>query len=170
MADVPIGTVISYVGAAASLQNLMTQGWLVCNGNSVSKVTYPDLFLSIGTSFGGDGAPNFNLPDLRGMFLRGIDMGASRDPDVAARTPQEPNGNHGDAVGSRQSDQLRNHQHNWDHNFFLIGDAGSDIAVQQPVDSPRLQNHRGPTTNIDGGGNETRPANVYVYYLIKAHA
>lgn len=46
-------------------------GWLECNGQSVSSVTYPKLYASIGTTFGGDGSPNFCLPDLSGNFPMG---------------------------------------------------------------------------------------------------
>lgn len=58
-------------------------GWLVCDGSAVSRTTYSDLYSVIGTTFGkGDGSTTFNLPDLRGEFIRGwsnnragIDMG-----------------------------------------------------------------------------------------------
>lgn len=47
-------------------------GWLVCDGSAVSRTDYEDLFLCIGTNFGvGDGKTTFNLPDLRGEFIRG---------------------------------------------------------------------------------------------------
>lgn len=49
-------------------------GWLKANGAAVSRTTYAGLFAAIGTVFGvGDGATTFNLPDLRGEFLRGWD-------------------------------------------------------------------------------------------------
>jgi len=47
-------------------------GWLQCNGAAVSRATYAALFTAIGTVYGsGDGSTTFNLPDARGMFLRG---------------------------------------------------------------------------------------------------
>lgn len=47
-------------------------GWLQCNGAAVSRATYAALFAAIGTVYGsGDGSTTFNLPDARGMFLRG---------------------------------------------------------------------------------------------------
>jgi len=49
-------------------------GWLECNGAAVSRTTYSDLFANIGTTFGtGDGTTTFNLPELRGEFIRGWD-------------------------------------------------------------------------------------------------
>lgn len=59
-------------------------GWLKANGAAISRTAYADLFAAIGTTFGaGDGVNTFNLPDLRGEFLRswddsrGIDSGRS---------------------------------------------------------------------------------------------
>lgn len=54
-----------------SYQTADHKGWLLCNGKSVSKDTYAKLFTVIGTDFGGSGN-NFNLPDYRGYFLRGL--------------------------------------------------------------------------------------------------
>lgn len=46
-------------------------GYLLCNGASVSKNTYPELFSAIGYRHGGSGN-NFNLPDLRGKMILGV--------------------------------------------------------------------------------------------------
>lgn len=49
-------------------------GWVKANGAAISRSTYSALFSAIGTTFGsGDGSTTFNLPDLRGEFLRGWD-------------------------------------------------------------------------------------------------
>lgn len=57
-------------------------GWLKANGAAVSRTAYADLFASIGTTFGaGDGFNTFNLPDLRGEFIRSWDD--SRGVDVS---------------------------------------------------------------------------------------
>ena len=48
-------------------------GFLLCNGQAVSRTTYPALFSMIGTTYGsGDGINTFNLPDMRGVFPRGL--------------------------------------------------------------------------------------------------
>ncbi|WP_211104323.1 phage tail protein [Chromobacterium haemolyticum] len=47
-------------------------GWLKCDGSSANRNAYPALFEAIGTRYGaGDGTTTFNLPDLRGEFIRG---------------------------------------------------------------------------------------------------
>lgn len=166
----PVGTVIPYVGTQTSIGGLASQGWLLCDGNALQISSYQVLFSYLGTAFGGDGTSTFNLPDLRGQFLRGVDMGAGVDPDGSGRTAQASGGNSGDNVGSRQPAGVQNHQHYWDYNFAYIGDGGNDIAVQLAKKSGPSGGSMGtlPTTDVDGGGNETRPANVYVYYLIFA--
>lgn len=55
-------------------KNSAPTGYLKANGTAVSRSTYAALFAAIGTTFGvGDGATTFNLPDLRGEFIRGWD-------------------------------------------------------------------------------------------------
>lgn len=71
------------------------EGWLICNGQAVSRTLYSDLFAAIGVVYGsGDGNTTFNLPDLRGEFIRGLDSGRGVDS--------------GRAVGTSQGDAMRN--------------------------------------------------------------
>ena len=59
---------------------------LYCDGSAISRSTYSDLFDVIGVQYGvGDGSTTFNLPDLRGEFVRGYDPGAVRDPQGTTR-------------------------------------------------------------------------------------
>lgn len=49
-------------------------GWIVCDGRALSRTKYSNLFNVIGITFGsGDGSTTFNIPDLRGEFIRGYD-------------------------------------------------------------------------------------------------
>lgn len=58
------------------------KNWLICDGRELSRTTYPDLFKAIGTTFGsGDGSYTFNLPDCRGVVVRGFDSGRGLDKD-----------------------------------------------------------------------------------------
>jgi|TARA_A100001391_G_scaffold44812_4_gene26297 microcystin-dependent protein len=73
-------------------------GWLRANGATVSRSAYSDLFSRIGTTFGaGNGSTTFQIPDLRGEFIRGWDDGRGID---GARV-----------LGSSQSDQNKSHVH-----------------------------------------------------------
>lgn len=62
----PVGSLTAFAGATAPT------GWLICNGASVTKEKYPDLFRTIGYTYGGSGA-NFNLPNLKGRVPVGLD-------------------------------------------------------------------------------------------------
>jgi microcystin-dependent protein len=44
-------------------------GWLVCDGRSLSRETYSELFDIIGTTYGSNSGTTFNLPDCRGRVL-----------------------------------------------------------------------------------------------------
>lgn len=54
-------------------------GWLMCEGQAVSRTTYASLFAAIGTAYGaGNGSTTFNVPDYRGSAPFGPDSGAGR--------------------------------------------------------------------------------------------
>jgi len=138
-----IGFVKPHAAAAGSA------GYIKCNGSAISRTTYAALFAVIGTVYGvGDGATTFNIPDLRGEFLRGFDDGAGVDS--------------GRVFGSWQVDDFKTHLHNWIiATFASTGGLGLLSSVN------RLFN---PTINKSSsyaGGNETRPRNVAMSYWIK---
>lgn len=61
------------------------QDWLFCDGRAISRQTFEELFLVIGTTFGaGDGSTTFNIPDFRGRFPVGV--GAIATGDSSAET------------------------------------------------------------------------------------
>jgi microcystin-dependent protein len=60
--NMPIGSITQYAGSIAP------SGWLLCDGSSFDKNAYLQLFNVISTTYGGDGNPNFNIPDLRARF------------------------------------------------------------------------------------------------------
>ena len=69
----PTGSVIAFAGSSAPTD------WLLCYGQAVSRTTYAALFAVVSTTYGvGDGTTTFNLPDLRGRTVAGVDnMGGS---------------------------------------------------------------------------------------------
>src|SRR5690606_11828824 len=134
-------------------------GWVICDGAQVSRTgATANLFAAIGTAWGvGDGSSTFNLPDMRGNFLRGVDGTANNDPDKFTRTATNF-GNNGNNVGSKQDDQFESHTHSINN----LGNTQLGSLVLGNVYTP------GGSTNTNStGGNETRPKNVYVYYIIK---
>lgn len=51
-------------------------GWLICDGSSVLRATYPNLFNAIGTAYGAADGTHFTLPDLRGRSPIGAGTGS----------------------------------------------------------------------------------------------
>jgi microcystin-dependent protein len=64
----PVGMITPFAGSTAPT------GWFLCGGQAVSRTTYASLFAVISTTYGvGDGSTTFNLPDLRGRSVAGVD-------------------------------------------------------------------------------------------------
>jgi len=182
---VPVGCVISYGGdALGNGVSLQAQGWLFCDGSTISRTTYSTLFAVIGTRHGGgDGNTTFNLPDYRGRFQRGTSHGTGRDPDIALRVAANPGGATGDNTGSVQpwatgkpvnanltTDTCENHTHSIQHvpndnSSYRI--AGSSLAKW--TDDSATTSAAGAHSHIvnAGGDKESRPINAYVDYLIR---
>lgn len=140
--DFPAGTIIMFGGSSANVPS----GWLICDGSSYIKTAYPALSNAIGVSWGGTSS-TFNVPDMRGRFVRGYDDGQGRDPDAATRTASNAGGNTGDAVGSLQPDAFQGHWHRVD--FFdsfgtplgirpLTGPTDREIGPNAAVNQPTL--------------------------------
>lgn len=155
--SVPVGSVHAMAG------DTVPTGYLKCNGTAVSRTTYSNLFAQIGTTYGtGDGLTTFNLPDYRGMFLRGWNNSRSdsfKDPDAAGRSL-------GDAVGSTQLGENKSHRHSikgYKYGVSMSNLGGNGMEISQ-VSWPGFD-----TTEYSemAGGNESRPNNVYVMYVIK---
>lgn len=131
-------------------------GWLKANGAAISRAAYADLFAVIGTTFGdGDGLNTFNLPDLRGEFVRGLDDGRGVDA--------------GRVMGSVQTDMLKSHDHDLPTSTNSSGNRGVIIDTSFGITTP---NNTAPDSThrayVDAtGGTETRPRNVALLACIK---
>jgi hypothetical protein len=169
---IPPGTISAFAGPEANIPD----GWGLCNGAAVRTNDYPGLFAAIGTSWGEGSlgaADDFSLPDLRGLFLRGVNGGRNDgwgDPEAATRTnaiPSQAMGNSGNQVGSLEADQFRTHNHdNGRYNLLLrmnVGESGA-LRYAYNYDAPHLYDRGGI---LPAGGTETRPRNAYVLYIIK---
>ena len=128
--------------------------WLRCDGQAVSRAAYPRLFAYLGETYGsGDGSTTFNVPDYRGYVKRDTDDGAGVDPDAASRTDRG-DGTTGDAVGTKQDDELESHTHTFPSNTSAGGANTVNTKLNSTNDSP--------TTTAATGGNETRMKNINV--------
>lgn len=166
--EIPAGSIMPYAGSTVPAD------WLPCDGSAVSRADYAELFTAIGTTYGaGDGSTTFNLPDLRGEFLRGLDEGAGVDT--------------GRGLGSNQSDAMHSHTHTdaghshpaWGHR--ISGVTGFGEVTLQAWDTIKTQyynqgiltgfaNLGTPADSGSGAPNlaaETRPRNVALKFIIK---
>lgn len=92
----PVGAVFAFASASNPA------GYLLCNGQAVSRTVYATLFAAIGTIFGsGDGATTFNVPDMRDWFVRGRgdsrQLGSTQTGAIQLHTHvvQDPGHSHG---------------------------------------------------------------------------
>lgn len=135
------------------------EGFLACNGQAISRTTYAALFGAIGTIYGiGDGSTTFNLPDLRGEFIRGWDNGRGVDS--------------GRAFSSAQGHAFQSHDHMTDgtagssRHAVRLGTDGIIDATSQTAVADDASYITGSKTGI-AGGTETRPRNVALLACIK---
>jgi microcystin-dependent protein len=177
----PSGSVSAYAGSAAPT------GWLLCSGAAVSRATYAALFAIVGTTYGiGDGSTTFNLPDLRGRAVAGVDnMGGT----AANRITSGGSGIVGTTLGA--SGGLQTHTlltaETPAHSHFIAspGGVGSGALsnsnyVDYSMTSYATGNNnyvlygtsaasdRGLTSSTGGGGahNNTQPT-MMLNYIIK---
>ncbi len=92
---IPIGAIFAFPSED------IPENYLPCEGQELSSVQYPELFNIIGTTYGGS-SNSFNLPDLQGIFIRGLDREGNIDCDSI--NPRK--------IGSIQEDCFQGHGHN----------------------------------------------------------
>ena len=159
----PAGMIAPFAGTSAPT------GWLACQGQAVSQTTYAALYAAIGTTWdiGGEGAGNFRLPDLRGMFVRGTGTNATGSSSGAV----------GPSVGTYAADTYLNHSHaitdpGHSHGAYYLTNAAGGGATNASSSSGPTNPTTAVTTGITvntstTGGTETKPKNYGVLYIIK---
>jgi microcystin-dependent protein len=168
----PIGSIMPFAGDASK----KPKGWLLCDGSAVSRSEYENLYNVIGTAWGSgnNSTTYFNLPDLRGVFLRGVSGNSEKDTDVAGRMPIKDGGNSGNNVGSYQDDAIRNitgrfktswHSGLTDGSF--LADSQTDKAYWESGTSEKEFIISFDASRVVQTGADNRPKNVAVNYIIK---
>jgi microcystin-dependent protein len=154
---VPSGAITAYGGSAAPT------GWLNCNGASISTTTYADLFAVVGYTYGGAGA-NFNLPDLTGRVVAGLEASATRLTTGGSGI----NGATRGATGGTETHTLTTsempaHTHT---NSMVNSGVDSENAPAQNIYEP---GGGGTATGSTGGGNahQNVQPTIVLMYIIK---
>jgi len=161
---VPAGSIFTFASTT------VPSGYLECNGAAVSRSTYATLFATISTTFGsGDGSSTFNLPDLRGQFVRGWANNATGT------------GDDGRSFASSQADQNKTHGHTASvtdpgHKHVTKGhgtqdDGGSNVtgSTSGGTSSTSMNDaNTGISVSVaSDGGAEVRVKNIALMYVIK---
>ena len=134
---IPVGVINPYAGSTAPT------GWLLCSNQPVSRTTYSALFAVIGTTYGsGDGSTTFNVPDLRGRTVAGLDnmggtdaarlsiantLGTTTGTETVTLTSAEmPSHTH---TQDSHNHTQNSHNHTQDAHFHSVANTGTAVAV-----------------------------------------
>ena len=153
-------------------------GYLECNGAAVSRTGYAALFAVIGTQYGaGNGSSTFNLPDLRGEFVRGFDHGRGIDSgrSISATPQSDQNKQHNHTASSSVNDSGHVHGTTFDNKKYFPGGNSTTVNYGGPGEYPAdIFSMSSATTGVtvatsigNDGGGETRPRNIAMMYVIK---
>lgn len=144
----PVGTIIPYAGAT------IPSNYMKCEGQELSRIEYDILFSAIGTTYGaGDGTTTFNLPNLKGRIITGVDSNDT-DFDVLGETG-------GEKTHKLTIQEIPSHS----HQFLFDQTPGSNIdAVQVGGSSAWLKD-----TTSRGGDQPHNNLQPYIVlnYIIK---
>lgn len=143
---VPVGTILVYLGDMPDEPN----GWLHCEGGDIPPGdAYNGLRQALSRA---PGVPEGKLPDLRGVFVRGLD---TRSPAQGGKDPDSTRN-----LGEFQSGKIRGHLHGYEGVPVTTGDDEGEDKQGKGSQRRVLQ------TSVVGGA-ETRPKNVAVSFVIK---
>lgn len=165
---VPIGSIMPFFGIEAPA------GWLMCDGSEIDGGTNPELTDLVNylrdenkvgsTEYRGSTSDRALLPDLRGIFLRGLnDFATASGPRSDGK--EDPDGA-GRNLGADQADEFKSHNHHNGVDIYLLRRTGIHTMMYAD-DSPTEPDLYHSGAIQDRGGNETRPRNVAVTYIIK---
>lgn len=151
---IPTGSVLTFGGSSAPT------GFLLCDGSAISRTTYANLYAVIGTTYGvGDGSTTFNLPDTRGIFIRG--NGTQTVSGISYSSA---------SLGGKQGDVLQNHAH-MTHIATRSGSNQYQTSYDASGSLGAMIYTSGASTDVGNGtprtGSETRPVNISMNYMIK---
>ena len=173
----PAGSVIHVA------MNTAPNGYLKANGAAVSRTTYDKLFTAIGTTYGaGDGSTTFNLPDLRGEFIRswddskGVDagraIGSSQKGTLTVSDPNFSSYNVATVIGRENYTGGTGSPPGATTDPTFPTEAGQDVVSRSQY--PNVLNsyisHGNPPLELGSNGfsyGATRPRNVALLACIK---
>jgi hypothetical protein len=191
----PVGSVIAYLGNSGNIAGMEANGWFKCAGQSIDGLTA--LSADEKTALKNVLGNSSNLPDLRGTFLRGLDESKGLDDDAGSRTGGESTtgvrSQQGESMrnhrhsGNTSTDGAHTHtgstsSERWGGGSDDTGSGGNSAAENSGTHSHTLtinsagsHDHSFTTSDAQNSstgitpqaGNENRPDNIAVYWLIR---
>lgn len=188
--SLPIGSIITYAGEIYDEDNrneelilkeaIRLSGLCEANGMLLKKERFPILFdiLRYKYSYSNDPQDSFRIPDLRGLFIRGVQNFPRDNPKYSefddkdsisgdrlnySTLEKAAPGKNGEMVGTLQQEEFKKHSHNILNLMQIVGGTASPTGQILGTSSP-MSKYTEPS---DERGVETRPNNIALYFLIK---
>lgn len=159
-----IGEIIAFAGSTSP-----DPAWLVCDGASLLRTDYPDLFTVIGTTYGAVDGAHFNIPDLQGRSPAGTGTGSGLTPVTLGQA-------YGEELHTLTVAEIPSHTHVDTGHTHTTGNSAANVAapgvvpVLSPNPIPALTGSasaNNQNTGGDGGHNTIGPR-LGVTFLIVA--
>ena len=147
----PIGAIEAFAGSNPP------SGWLICDGKTISKDTYPELFAVIGYTYGGSGYA-FQVPNLRGQVVVGYKSDDSGFNSLGKTG--------GEKTHRLTEAEMPSHKH---AQYVTANSGGSGIRKDHVSDGSGMQSYpQGVSTGYAGGNgdhNNLQPYTVLNYII-----
>lgn len=153
-----------FTGAiCASASSNVPKGWLLCNGQAVSRTTYSKLFAEIGTKYGtGNGSSTFNVPNLNQKFPE-MDSSKTLGTSVAAGLPNI-SGEVSSAYGKTKGGTATGSFTYTDTSGKQDGGSGSDGEV---ILTSNITFNASTSNSIYGKSTTVQPPALIINWFIK---
>lgn len=149
---IPAGALMPYAGTTA-----IPEGWLLCDGQTVSRSTYADLFAAIGATYGsGDGSTTFQVPNLKGRVPVGSDSGQSEFSSLGQTGGSKSSvASHSHGVSHTHAGSTGSMSANSTHaHTYPVGGSGSSGAISSQVVHASSNVTAGATPNVSNASTE----------------
>jgi len=172
---VPVGSVIAFGGSDSKTPDPALGNWATCDGkNARTDTSAGRVYAALATVLGGryGASPDkaeFVLPDLQGMFVRGVDSEdpkGQRDQNLERKQPLGITGPYVPTAGSVQRSGTGQPIDRFHVEITRFGGTVDGLYYNANPNNPIVRSGGTTEQQWSGGDSETRPVNAYVQFLI----
>lgn len=153
----PVGAVVEW------WSDIIPEGWLICNGQTLNKSDYPDLYKAIGDKYTPvASSTTFNLPNHNGRAPVGVDSNDSDFGTIGAM--------YGEKEHKLTEPEMPSHYHTYvspQHYYGEVGDDGNTILGTNTTTTQRWSDRATTWAGGSKSHNNTQPS-IATYFIIKA--